>query len=162
MLTISKISHQHHETIVRNIDALVPLADAVAVSTTAELRPRLAEAHAFLAGSLMPHMAAAETALYPALDSLLSDPMAMEPMRREHATVRRLVAELGMTIDRLHDPLTVGQRVTLRRTLFRLFAIVRTHLGEEDLYLPALEHNISPEAAATIAQAMEHATVSPL
>lgn len=162
MLTISKTSHQHHELIVSHIDALVPLADAIATEPTAAIRPRLEEAHSFLVDRLTPHMAAAETALYPALETLLSDPMAMEPMRREHATVRRLIAELGQTIEHLHDPITVGQRVTLRRTLFRLFAIVRTHLGEEELYLPALEHSISPEAAATIAQAMEHATVNPL
>ncbi len=126
MLTISNTSHQHHEAIQATIDRFPALADSIRVEPAAALTPGLKDAHAFLVGQLLPHMEMAEANLYPALEALLSDTKAMQPMRREHLEVRRLVDELGKAIHHLHDPISPGDMVALRRVLFRLFAIVRS------------------------------------
>jgi iron-sulfur cluster repair protein YtfE (RIC family) len=159
---ISEASFQHHEALVPQIDALVPLASALETEPLASLKPKLDEACSFLTGQLIPHMEMAEQRLFPALEGLLSDPRATEPLRREHASVRSLVRDLGQAVEHLHQPIAPGEAMALRRILIRLFAILKVHVAEEEHYLPILDHNLPPDEARRIAGAMEHATVHPL
>ncbi len=57
------------------------------------------------------------------------------------------------------EPLTLGSRMRLRRILYRLYAALKIHLGEEAAYLGVLDHNISPDEQAKLAEAIETALV---
>ena len=54
----------------------------------------LDETCAFLSDLLVPHMEAAERALYPELERLLQNRHSMTPMRREHDEIRAEVKKL--------------------------------------------------------------------
>ena len=106
-------------------------------------------------------MEAAEQTLYPELERLLQNRHSMTPMRREHGEIRKLVADLGRlqkgsTVGRL----PTGEAVALRRVIFRLYALLKVHLAEEQLYLGIIEQGVSPEGAEALAAAMEHAGTS--
>ena len=162
MLTLPETAHHHHDVLLPHVDGLVALADAIGHEPVATLRPELSSAHAFLNGQLIPHMEMAEQRLYPKLQELLEDSKAMAPLQREHAEVRRLIRELGESIARLHEPLAPGEAIVLRRILFRLYAILKVHLSEEEQYQRVLERHISTEEAQAIARTMQHAMVQPL
>jgi hypothetical protein len=140
------------------VDLMPATGDLVGTAPIAELRPRVQEMSSFLEGLLIPHMEAAERNLYPELERVLENRHSMAPMRREHAEIRQLVADLGRLRDGLDQGrLQTGEAVTLRRIIFRLYALLKVHLAEELLYIGIVEKGISPETAASLAVAMDHA-----
>lgn len=163
MPVLTESSHAHHARLVPHVDQLVVTAEMVGKVPAAVLVERLDEDHRFIVGQLVPHMEAAERGLYPALERLLQDTRSMKPMRDEHARLRRLIGELGRLHGRLHaGDFGRGEEFALRRILYRMYAILKVHLAEEEHYLPVLEHNLSDEETATLARALEHATAEPL
>ena len=87
----------------------------------------------------------------------------MTPMRREHDEIRKLVAELVRLQQRLDaGPLQTGETVALRRVIFRLYAMLKVHLAEEELYLGVLDRNLSGEEKDALAQGIDHAGAWPL
>jgi hemerythrin-like domain-containing protein len=104
---------------------------------------------------------AAERTLYPELERMLQNRHSMTPMRREHDEIRKLVAEVVRLQKRLEaGPLHTGETVALRRVIFRLYAMLKVHLAEEQLYLRIIEHEVSPEVAEKLAAAMDHSGVT--
>ena len=81
----------------------------------------------------------------------------MAPMRKEHETIRRLAAEYAKLYRALgdHRP-SVGQAVAFRRVIFRLYALLKIHLVEEEIYIRVIDHGVAPEAAEVLAAAMDH------
>ncbi|MGZ8564175.1 MAG: hemerythrin domain-containing protein, partial [Candidatus Limnocylindria bacterium] len=127
----------------------------------AELRPRVDEVAAFLNGLLLPHMEAAENTLYRELERMLQNRHSMTPMRREHDEIRQLVAELVRLQLRLGaGALHTSDTVALRRVIFRLYAMLKVHLAEEQLYLGVIEHGVSAESAEKLAAAMDHSGIT--
>jgi hemerythrin-like domain-containing protein len=154
--TLPNVSHEHHERLMHHLDAMTAVGDLVGAAPS-ELRPRVDAVAAFLNGLLLPHMEAAEGTLYPVLERLLQNRHSMTPMRREHAEIRQLVAELVRLQLRLDDgPLHTGESVALRRVIFRLYAMLKVHLAEEQLYLGIIEQGVSAEGAEKLATAMDH------
>ena len=51
----------------------------------------------------------------------------------------------------------LGIQLRLRRVLYRMYALLKVHLAEEDAYLGVLEHNLSPEEEDELARSMAHA-----
>jgi hypothetical protein len=101
-------------------------------------------------------MTRAEETVYPQLERLMQNRHSMTPMRQEHKELRRLVDELA----RLRSqPLGFGVQLRLRRVLYRMYAILKTHLAEEDAYIGVLDRNLSADEAEELARAMAHATV---
>ena len=87
----------------------------------------------------------------------------MGPMREEHQAMNRLVDELGRY--RAHvDGCTWStvEGMALRRALYRLHAILKVHLAEEDLYLGVLDQNLSEDEKAALARGIDHAMSEPL
>jgi hypothetical protein len=106
---------------------------------------------------LVPHMDAAERALYPELERMLQNRHSMTPMRREHTEIRSAVEELTRLrgiVDRTAP--AMNDQIALRRTVFRLYGLLKCHLAEELLYAEIVEHGASPEAEKALATAMEH------
>jgi hemerythrin-like domain-containing protein len=156
--TLPQVSHDHHERISRHVDQMPAVGDLIGVVPVAELAPRIDEVCAFLTDQLVPHMTASETALYPELERMLQNRHSMTPMRREHTEIRALIDDLDRRRTKLdRGQLTVGDAVALRRVLFRLYAYLKVHLAEEQLYLGIVEHGVSPEVGESLASALEQA-----
>ncbi len=155
--SLPRVSLEHHDRLMGHLDAMPAVGDLVGSAPAAELRPRVAELGEFLTGLLLPHMDAAERALYPELERMLQNRHSMTPMRREHDEIRELVAELGRLERRLDPgPLQTSETVALRRVIFRLYSMLKVHLAEEQLYLAIIEHDVSPDGAERLAAAMDH------
>ncbi len=163
-LSLPRTSHEHHERLMRRVDQMPAVGDLISGrEPLAELRPHIDETCGFLTGLLIPHMEAAERNLYPELERLLQNRHSMTPMRREHAEILRLVDDLVRLRKELDNGrTTTGEAVALplRRDIFRLYALLKIHLAEEQLYLGIIEKGVSPETADALAAAMEHAGIA--
>jgi hypothetical protein len=163
MSSIAQVSHEHHDRLMPHVDALAELAASLGDRAPEGFAAVCEAEHRFLVEQLLPHMEAIETVLYDELERLMAGRHTMGPMREEHAELRRLVDALG----RYHALLARGELGTpaiigLRRLLYRLHALLRVHLAEEELYLRVLERNLSAEAIEALALGIDHATAEPL
>ena len=155
--SLPHVAHEHREHLLHQIDRMPQTGDMVGTALPAELRVRLDETHAFLTEVLIPHMAAAEAALYPELERMFQNVHSMAPLRREHAEVRRSTAELARIREHLGEQrISVGQAIALRRVIFHLYALLKVHLAEEQVYLDILDRRELPEMADALAAAMAH------
>jgi hypothetical protein len=73
--------------------------------------------------------------------------------------VRALVAELG-TYQVHEDQCTWNEMegLAVRRALYRLHALLKVHLAEEEQYLAVLDRNLSAGEKDVLARHLEHAT----
>ena len=87
----------------------------------------------------------------------------MAPMRAEHATVTRLIEELGAYRHHVDGcSWSAVEGLALRRSLYRLHAILKVHLAEEELYLGVLDRNLSEDEKDQLARGIDHAIQTPL
>ena len=158
--TLPRVTHEHHERLMQHVDEMPAVGKMILAAPMEELRPRLAELDGWLTELLIPHLEAAEKTLYPELERMLQNRHSMAPMRREHAEIRRQVAEYSRLVKALGDKRPgVGKTVALRRVLFRLYALLEVHLVEEELYIPIINHGVSDEAAEVMAAALKHSGI---
>jgi hypothetical protein len=161
--SLSDTSHEHHGVINEHVDRLPGIADSIGHVDADALRDAFLPEHAFISGRLIRHMTAIESSLYAPLERLMEGRHSMAPMRREHEELVRLVDSLGDFAARLRDgTLDPDEGIGLRRALYRLHAIVKVHLAEEELYLGVLDHNLSDEEKDEITRALVHACEQPL
>jgi hypothetical protein len=152
------VIREHHDRLIRHVDRIPATADLLGHAKPPELGPALDETCGFLSELLVPHMDAAERALYPQLERLLQNRHSMTPMRREHDEIRARIGELeALRGEAGRRALGVAQQVKLRRLLFQLYAALKVHLAEEVLYADMVEFGASAEQEAALATAMEHA-----
>jgi hypothetical protein len=144
----------HHHQIAPIIDTL-PILACELDEPQPGLSQRLVDAYDGIADQLVPHMERTEATLYPQLERLMQNRHSMTPMRREHAEARQLIDEFGALAGR---DLTLANRLRLRRVMFRLYALLKVHLADEEAYLGVLDHNLSPAEQDELVRAMEHAT----
>jgi iron-sulfur cluster repair protein YtfE (RIC family) len=86
----------------------------------------------FLDGRLVPHAAAEEHTLYPAVADLLGGPAAIAPMLYDHRAIRQRLAELKAA--------DLADLATLQELLHGLHALISVHFWkEEELYFPLLD-----------------------
>jgi hypothetical protein len=83
----------------------------------------------------------------------------MTPMRREHEFLRQLISELAAIDIR---GATFGAGFRLRQVIYRMVALIKTHLAEEEAYLDVLRSNLSPAEAEELARGLAHATADPI
>ena len=75
--------------------------------------------------------------------------------------MHHLVEDLVKLRDHIGDrTLTTGEVVSLRRSVFSLYALLKIHLAEEELYLRVVDHGVTEEVAGVLAAAMEHPMVT--
>jgi len=155
--SLPRVAHEHHERLIRHVNEMPAVGAMILAAPIEELHPRLTELSEFLNGLLLPHLEAAEATIYPELERMLQNRHSMTPMRREHAEIRRLVAEFTRLEKAVGDRRpTVGKGVALRRVLFTLYALLEIHLVEEELYVPIVNHGVTEEAAEVLAAALKH------
>lgn len=158
--TLPRVTHEHHERLMHHVDEMPAIGKLITTAPAAELLPRLVELDGWLTGLLIPHLEAAEKTLYPELERMLQNRHSMAPMRREHAEIRRLVADFSKLLGELGEKKpSIGAGVALRRVLYRLYALLEIHLVEEEQYIPIINHGVTDEAAEMMAAAMNHSGI---
>lgn len=156
-------SEDHHARLLPHVDRLLVLADMVGRVDCAPLHALFDEEHAFIVGQLVPHMEAIERTLYDRLEALMGGRHSMAPMREEHRAVGRLVEELGRYREHVDGcSWSAVEGMALRRALYRLHAILKVHLSEEELYLGVLDQNLSDAEKDALARGIDHAMSEPL
>jgi len=161
MQVLSQVSNEHHARLRAYVERLYSLADCLGGDCldTGEVTAELAELRELewgLKEQLIPHMDAVEAAVYPTLERIMKDRETSSPMRAEHEEIRRLVASIGEILDAAETKLDRGTVLALRRVMLRLHVLLKTHLDEEDLYLPILEDKLTPSGAAALGRALDH------
>jgi hypothetical protein len=154
--TLPKAAHDHHERLLMHVNRIPDAADSLLTDKPEAACARIGEIRRFLDGTLLPHMEAAERALYPELERMFQNRHSMAPMRREHARIRELVAQFGAMVDKDHGVVTLGRVLALRRVLFQLYALLKVHVAEEEAYLRIVEHGVSDDVAEAVTAALEH------
>ncbi|MCI0582814.1 MAG: hemerythrin domain-containing protein [Chloroflexi bacterium] len=163
MTTLRATSEDHHARLIPHVDRLLVLAEMVGTIDCSSLHARFEDEYAFVVGQLIPHMAAIEGTLYPRLEALMEGRHSMAPMRQEHVAMLRLVEELGRYREHAEGcRWSAVEGMALRRALYRLHAILKVHLAEEELYLGVLERNLSEADTALLARGIDHAMTEPL
>lgn len=164
MTSVSMAGHEHHKRISTAIDRLPQLADMLDERPRPEaFEARYAELYAFARETLRPHMDSVEATLYPELDRLMQSRHSMLQMRREHEDLKGLIARLGTFSEAIEaDALGPAGSIGLRRLLYRLYAVLKVHLAEEEEYLRVLDHNLSEAEQAELARGLEHAMAEPV
>ncbi len=164
MTSVTSAGHEHHERINTMLDGLPALADML---DERPLPPRFEDHYAsiygFITGTLAPHMEVVEATLYPELDRLMQSRHSMVQMRREHEEIHGLIERMGTFREAIAaDALGPAGTIGLRRVLYRLYAVLKVHLAEEEEYLRVLEHNLSDGEQAELVKGLEHATTEPV
>ena len=163
MRSLSDTSHEQHELMEPHVDRLPELAEMIGHVTPAVFSATFQEECSFIVGRLVPHMEAIETSLYGRLEEVMDKRHSMAPMRQEHERLRALFASLcEYSVLVADEQLTEGDQVGLRRVLYRLYAMLKVHLAEEELYLGVLDRNLSDEEKDILAQGIDHAVAEPL
>jgi len=162
--TVSAAGHEHHERLKTMLDGLPALADMLDERPRpARFEDRFRTIYASVTGTLVPHIERVEETLYPELDRLMQNRHSMTQMRHEHEDIRSLVERLGTFSEAIEaDALGPAGTVGLRRVLYRLYALLKVHLAEEEEYLRVLEHNLSGDEQAELVRGLEHAVAEPL
>ena len=161
MQTLPAVSHEHHDRLMAIVDRLNAMGDCsngdcLDTSRLREARPAIEQIHRDLITLLIPHMDAVEAAVYPTLERLLAGREATLPMRAEHAEIRRLTETIGRFVEHPEGHVDRGVVLLMRRCLLRLYAMLKLHLAEEQLYEPILEDRLTAEEAADLAHSLDH------
>jgi hypothetical protein len=159
---LPKVAHAHHERLMVGVDRMPAIGDLLLTAPEAELAPKLEELETFLTGTLLPHMETAEPTLYPELERMLQNRHSMTPMRREHAEIRRLTAEFsGLRVGLRDAKHSLRKVVAIRRVVFQLYALLKIHIAEEEMYIRIIDHDATAEASEVLAAALEHRVAVP-
>jgi len=155
--SLPQAAHEHHERILAHVDRMPEMADALLTAHADDAKTEVASLFAFFEGTLLPHIDAAERSVYPELERMFQNRHSMRPMRDEHDEIRRLVGEFGtLSADVREGRMSLGRSLALRRVMFRLYALLKIHLAEEDAYLRIVERAGGSDSSEAIAAALEH------
>ena len=163
MRSLPETSQHHFELMASHVDGLPALAETIDTVRFEAFARRFAQEVHWLTEQMLPHIDAVEGSLYPELERLLQNRHSMLPMRHEHRELRRLIGSLATYgTDVAAGELDEAQTVGLRRALYRLHAMLKVHLAEEELYLEVLERNLDAEEKDLLARSLDHAMAEAL
>jgi hypothetical protein len=160
--SLPRVAHEHHARLMQTVDLMPALGDAILGGKPDDLKTPIVEMDRFLSGVLVPHLDSAEATLYPELERMMQNRHSMTPMKREHTEIRNLAADfhtLGQECMTLAPSL--ARSLALRRVVFRLYALLKVHLAEEELYVGIVNKGVTQEAADLLAAALEHPIADP-
>ena len=159
MKTLTQPLRDEHKELYPQVDRILKLAEKINETPASGIREDVEAVYDFLAYHLKPHAEAEEAALYPVVQKVLGSPDATKSMSRDHVEVGRYIEELSYLRNTLNGQvLTTPQVIALRRILFGVYALLKVHFAkEEEVYLPILDRNLTPESAQEMFEAMETA-----
>ena len=160
MSPLPQTGHEHHERIREHVDRLPALADMLeARPVVDEFAARFAAEYDFMTGTLWPHVQVVEGNVYPELERLQQNRHSMAHLRREHEEMSQLIESMGGYMERVEaGSLNPTDALGLRRLIIGFYALVKTHVGEEEEYLRVLQGNLSEGEQAVVEQGLEHAS----
>lgn len=146
--------NDEHAKLMPHVDELRVLADFAPELPPASLRARVHTEHQFLVRDFVPHMDAEQETLYPVMERLDLDRRPPLPLAHAHDEIRGLIDALGA----LSEPdgvIGAGWLLETRRALYQLFALLKVHLAEEELFAPILEAQLSDDEGTELAAHLE-------
>jgi len=147
LITDEHFAIRAHLTDLRELAAVIPELDQRAASG------RAGAVLDFLNDELLPHAAAEEASMYPAIDRLVGAG-ATHTMTLDHRAIASVIAQLGVAANGDVEP---GARFEAQRLLFVLEALLTTHLWKEDTaYVPLLARLDSHAYTALHAEVAGH------
>jgi iron-sulfur cluster repair protein YtfE (RIC family) len=147
-----------HTNLLPHIDALLGAAEAVDLPGHSAFE-LIDDAWRFLTDHLTVHAMLEEQVLYPALTDALGAPEAVRLLNMDHRDIVGLIEELRTLRRALadHDVVEPHLKRELRRVLFGLHALIRSHFAkEEEVVLPLLEARTTPADAERLVRALGH------
>ena len=159
MTTLTQPLRDEHKELFPHIESLKLAGMAVHGTLSQASLDLIDEAYAFLATHLLPHAHAEEAALYPVVQKIMGTPYGTATMSRDHVEVEALTQELALLRSQVSaTEIGVKQANELKRVLYGLYTLVKVHFAkEEEVYLPLLDANLTPEDAREMFEAMEAA-----
>ena len=160
MSPLPQTGHEHHERIREHIDRLPGLADMLEQRPVPdEFAPQFAVECEFFTGTLLPHIKVVEENVYPELERLQQNRHSMAHLRREHDEMRAIIAQMHEFKEGVAaGVLKPSMAMEMRRLCIQFYALVKTHVGEEEEYLRVLQGNLSEGEQAAVEQGLEHAS----
>jgi hemerythrin-like domain-containing protein len=144
--SVEQLIEDEHAAIRAHLSQLREVAKDLPTGDEIAVRQGVAAVLDFLSGGLLPHAAAEEAVLYPAIDGLLGKG-ATKTMTLDHEAISSLVTELDTAV---RGHLGAERRAEAQRLLLVLEGLVCTHLWKEDVaYLPLLAQ-LDPAAYAAL------------
>ena len=148
---------EEHRELLPHIHRIGAVADEIGRTSGTALRTKLDETNDFLTHHLVPHAKAEDEVLYPEVARLMGAPRATATMSRDHVAVVALIDELASLRVYEGEPDAPRQNA-LRRVLYGLLALVRTHFAkEEEIYVPILDDRLTIEEGTALMKRMEAA-----
>ena len=159
MTTLTQPLRDEHKELFPHIESLKLAGMAVHGTLSQASLDLIDEAYAFLATHLLPHAHAEEAALYPVVQKVMGTPYGTATMSRDHVEVEALTQELALLRGQISaTEIGVKQANELKRVLYGLYTLVKVHFAkEEEVYLPLLDANLTPQDAREMFEAMEAA-----
>lgn len=159
MTNLTQPLKDEHKELLPHIESLKFAGMAVHGTLSQTSLDLIDEAYAFLANHLLPHAHAEEAALYPTVQKVMGTPYGTATMSRDHVEVEALTCELALLRSQVSaNEIGVKQANELKRVLYGLYTLVKVHFAkEEEVYLPLLDANLTPEEAGEMFEAMETA-----
>ena len=159
MTTLTQPLRDEHKELYPHIESLKLAGMAVHGTLSQASLDLIDEAYAFLATHLLPHAHAEEAALYPVVQKVMGTPYGTATMSRDHVEVERLTQELAKLRKQISaTEIGAKQANELKLVLYGLYTLVKVHFAkEEEVYLPLLDDNLTPEEAHEMFEAMEAA-----
>jgi iron-sulfur cluster repair protein YtfE (RIC family) len=150
-----------HVAFSRHVEELRRLADDCEHERAAARVHDVDDALAFLEGELLPHAAAEDAVLYPAVAAALGAPAATATMTRDHVEIRRMVTDLRRHRDALASGVVPAAIHEVQRLLYALHAVIGLHVAkEEELYVPVLDGALTPDEAGALLARMHRAAAA--
>ena len=159
MTTLTQPLRDEHKELYPHIEDLKVAGLSVHGNLSQPALDQIDESLEFLTEHLLPHAHAEEAALYPTVQKVMGTPYATATMSRDHVEVEQLTRELATLREQI-SATEIGARQAneLKRLLFGLYTLVKVHFAkEEEVYLPLLDANLSPEETRAMFEAMEEA-----
>ncbi len=159
MERVTEPLREEHKELLPQIEALRAVADSIGEQSPELLATDIGGVYHFLRHDLIPHAEAEDRVMYPTVGRVMGAPQATATMSRDHVEVGRLTEELESLRWQLRaGGLTPSVARDLRRVLYGLYSLVRTHFAkEEEIYLPLLDAHLTPDEARQMFHAMEEA-----
>ena len=143
--TLEEVRREHRR-LAAHVEALKVAADAVHRTPGRDTFELVDESWRFVSEHLLHHARTEERTIYVALTDALGTPAATRLLTIDHEAITELVGELG-TLRRAaadHDTIPDDVARSLRRVLYGLYALIRTHFAkEEEVVLGILEARLT-------------------
>ncbi|CAN5687475.1 hypothetical protein BH23CHL8_BH23CHL8_02670 [soil metagenome] len=150
--------HEHHASIRAGIDRVPALADMLEQQPLpGAFRPAFDALVDLIEDTLLPHIELVESGVYQELARMLPEVSSVAPLRREDVELTDLARALASYRSTLASgSLGLPEAMALRRAMYRLYALVKVHLAEEELYLRVIDGRATAPEQQAVARGMEH------